>query len=190
MDVGGGRVREGVWRVCIGSELRRDIPGRRPRQLTQHKLQATLATLTYAQGGERFSVPENVYVLGMMNTADKSLSLVDYALRRRFAFASLRPAFNSDGFEAYLASAGVEADLIRRIIEKMSALNETIRGDDKELGPGFEIGHSYFVPPEDQDAIDEEWYSRVIRTQIQPLLAEYWFDQPKKAIDLVEELLA
>ena len=146
--------------------------------------------LTYAQGEERFSVPENVYILGMMNTADKSLSLVDYALRRRFAFSSLRPSFNSDGFEAYLASMGVEADLIRRIIEKMSSLNETIRGDDKELGPGFEIGHSYFVPPEDQDAIDEEWYARVVRTQIQPLLAEYWFDQPQKALDLVEELLA
>ena len=129
---------------------------------------------------KRFHVPENVYILGMMNTADRSLALVDYALRRRFAFETLEPAYGSDygreAFEQYLTGKGADPDLARRISERMGALNEKIQ-NDKELGRGFQIGHSYFVPGKG-DEPSEDWYEHVVDTQIAPLLREYWFDAP------------
>ncbi|MDC3307303.1 AAA family ATPase [bacterium] len=145
--------------------------------------------LTYSADGERFSVPANVHVLGMMNTADRSLSMVDYALRRRFAFASLAPAFESAAFSEYLHLAGVDLDVVPRIVERMQHLNEVIRSDTASLGPGFEIGHSYFVPFEDDEDLGADWYREIIRSQIQPLLEEYWFDAPAKADEHVERLL-
>ncbi len=141
--------------------------------------------LTYSSSGERFSVPENLYILGLMNTADRSLAMVDYALRRRFAFETLKPAYG-DKFRAYLAEAEVEAALPERIIQRLSDLNKSIR-EDKDLGPGFEIGHSYFVPDESADA-DKKWYLNVVDTQIEPLLREYWFDRPQHVDDLVGKL--
>ena len=130
--------------------------------------------MTY--GEERFSVPENVHILGLMNTADRSLAIVDYALRRRFAFHTLRPAYGTSKFREYLLESDVEPDLVNRIDEKLLTLNERIR-KDKDLGPGFQIGHSYFVP---QESADEQWYVGIIRSQIEPLLREYWFDHPRK----------
>ena len=130
--------------------------------------------LTYSEG--RFHVPANVHILGMMNTADRSLALVDYALRRRFAFETLEPAYGTDEFEAYLKKKGADTDFIHRISARMGELNEKIRKDN-ELGRGFEIGHSYFVPGKD-DATSETWYQHVVDTQIEPLLREYWFDSP------------
>ena len=142
--------------------------------------------LTYSNSGERFSVPENVHILGLMNTADRSLAMVDYALRRRFAFEELRPAFDTDKFRDYLLERDVDETLLQRIINGMSEINEHIR-DEKELGAGFEVGHSYFVPDEGaEDPPDEYWLENVISTQIEPLLREYWFDHPEK----VDELLA
>jgi 5-methylcytosine-specific restriction enzyme B len=146
--------------------------------------------LTYAKPGERFSVPENVHILGLMNTADRSLALVDYALRRRFTFVTLDPAFGSDEFHGHLLAAGVEPDVVRLIDDRLSALNEKIRGDSKNLGPGFDVGHSYFVPSGEEESLDRAWYRGVVRTQIAPLLREYWFDQPAQVDALVEELLA
>ncbi|WP_419941202.1 AAA family ATPase [Candidatus Palauibacter sp.] len=130
--------------------------------------------LTYSD--DRFHVPENVHILGMMNTADRSLALVDYALRRRFAFETLEPAYGTAEFEEYLERNGTNPDLIRRISERMGELNEKIRKDN-ELGRGFEIGHSYFVPGEGEETSDT-WYEHVVDTQIEPLLREYWFDSP------------
>ena len=141
--------------------------------------------LTYSTTGERFSVPENVHLLGLMNTADRSLAMVDYALRRRFAFETLRPAYG-EKFRAYLLEADVEPELVKQIVEKMAALNRAIRAD-KDLGPGFEIGHSHFVTDLSGDA-DERWYRTVIDTQIAPLLREYWFDRPDHAENLIEKL--
>ncbi len=141
--------------------------------------------LTYSTTGERFSVPENVHLLGLMNTADRSLALVDYALRRRFAFETLRPEYG-ERFRTYLLEADVEPQLVKRIVERMADLNEAIR-TDKDLGPGFEIGHSYFASNLSVNA-DERWYGNVIDTQIAPLLREYWFDRPKDVEDLVEKL--
>ena len=141
--------------------------------------------LTYSNPEERFSVPDNVYILGLMNTADRSLAMVDYALRRRFAFETLKPAYGGK-FRDYLVNLEVDPALLERIVQKMSALNDAIRNDN-DLGPGFEIGHSYFVPDEPADA-DEQWYLNVVDTQIEPLLREYWFDRPDHVDDLVEKL--
>ena len=140
--------------------------------------------LTYSNAGERFSVPDNVHLLGLMNTADRSLAIVDYALRRRFAFETLEPAYGTRQFRDYLLEADVDLDLVDRIDRNLSALNERIR-DDKDLGPGFQIGHSYFVP---DDSADEQWYLGIVDTQIAPLLREYWFDRPEQVDRLVEEL--
>ena len=135
--------------------------------------------LTYSDA--RFHVPENVHILGMMNTADRSLALVDYALRRRFAFETLEPAFGTEegreAFTQYLAARGADPALPRRICDRMDNLNEMIR-DDRELGRGFEVGHSYFVPNEG-DTPSGDWYRHIVETQIAPLLGEYWFDSPE-----------
>jgi 5-methylcytosine-specific restriction endonuclease McrBC GTP-binding regulatory subunit McrB len=85
----------------------------------------------------KFHVPENLYLLGLMNTADRSLAVVDYALRRRFAFATLRPAFNEARFHDHLVGAGAPAELVQRITGKMGVLNAKIEKDLTNLGPGF-----------------------------------------------------
>ena len=146
------------------------------------------AQLTYGSRGERFFVPPNVYILGMMNTADRSLALVDYALRRRFAFEELTPAFGTDQFRDYILEIGLDLSLIDVIDERMEELNRSIRDDD-ELGRGFQIGHSFFVPGDD-DELSDDWYRNVVHTQIQPLLNEYWFDTPERVEDAVNKLLA
>ena len=140
--------------------------------------------LTYSASGERFHVPENVHVLGMMNTADRSLAIVDYALRRRFAFETLEPAYGTRRFREYLLEADVERDLVDRIDRNLSTLNEAI-SSDKDLGPGFQVGHSYFVP---EETADEQWYQGIVDSQIAPLLREYWFDRPETVDSLVAGL--
>ena len=146
--------------------------------------------LTYSDG--RFHVPDNVHILGMMNTADRSLALVDYALRRRFAFETLEPAYGTDygrtAFERYLAAEGADRSLARRICDRMRKLNRRIAADN-ELGPGFRIGHSYFVPS-DGDQPSDDWYTRIVETQIAPLLREYWFDSPEDVEKEVDGLTA
>lgn len=142
--------------------------------------------LTYSEDlADTFSVPENLHIIGMMNTADRSLSIVDYALRRRFAFVRLRPLFDSPRFADSLRLAGASDGLIRRIVERMTELNRDIAADTANLGPGYEIGHSFFCA--DRDA-DDEWFGDVIESEIKPLLEEYWWEDPQKASDLVERL--
>ena len=140
--------------------------------------------LTYSPSGERFSVPDNVHLLGLMNTADRSLAIVDYALRRRFAFETLKPAYGTEKFREYLLEADVDPSLVERIDRNLCGLNERIR-DDKDLGPGFQIGHSYYVP---EESADEQWYRGIVDTQIAPLLHEYWFDRPEQVDELVKKL--
>jgi 5-methylcytosine-specific restriction enzyme B len=146
--------------------------------------------LSYAAADEpAFFIPENLYILGMMNTADRSLAMVDYALRRRFAFYYLRPAFGTEAFAAYLEECDVEEELIRRIVDRFTALNARIREDNANLGAGYEIGHSYFCPGKADENLDETWYRRIVETEIRPLLREYWFDQPEQTESAVRELL-
>jgi MoxR-like ATPase len=147
--------------------------------------------LTYSKGGdETFYVPENLYVLGMMNTADRSLAMVDYALRRRFTFVDLRPAFHTLEFQSFLEDRDIEADLIDRVKSRIAELNLVIRSEKTNLGAGFEIGHSFFCPQGTEDNLDEEWYRSVIESEIAPLLREYWFDDADKAEGLIAKLLA
>ncbi|WP_406851790.1 DUF3578 domain-containing protein [Brevundimonas sp. BH3] len=139
------------------------------------------ARLAYASPDDApFHVPDNVWLLGMMNTADRSLSMVDYALRRRFAFVTLKPEFMSQAFGAHLADAGVAPDLISAIVQGMQELNIAIGDDRINLGPGFQIGHSFFTPAADQ-AVGRAWFEQVVETEIRPLLEEYWFDAPDRA---------
>jgi len=142
-----------------------------------------------ASGRAPFFVPSNVYLLGLMNTADRSLAVVDYALRRRFGFVDVRANLESPKFRQQLANGGVSDGLITTLIHKIGLLNTEIIGDVANLGPGFAIGHSFFCagPNTGEDEVD--WYSRIIRTEIAPLLREYWFDAPAKADHWAEQLL-
>jgi 5-methylcytosine-specific restriction enzyme B len=143
--------------------------------------------LTYSPE-DRFFVPENLFIIGLMNTADRSLAMVDYALRRRFGFVFLEPAFTSDEFSAALTDAGAPAELVQRIESRFTALNDEIR-KDRNLGRGFEIGHSFFVPQKDDESLDDAWYESVIRNEIRPLLEEYWFDEPERVEKHTKALL-
>jgi len=142
--------------------------------------------LTYSRSGEeKFYIPYNLYLVGTMNTADRSLALVDYALRRRFSFMEVMPAFNSK-FKNYLKSNHVPNDLLDKIVNQLTDLNETISKDDN-LGRWFGIGHSYFCNvPEKPDGT---WYEKIIRNEIGPMLREYWFDNESKANESIEKLL-
>lgn len=130
--------------------------------------------LTLAYNDETFFVPKNVYIIGMMNTADRSLAMIDYALRRRFSFFEMKPGFVSDGFKKYIDKFSNEH--FNKMIELIKNLNENIRKDDS-LGEGFEIGHSYFCG---QDQVDDNWLHQVIDYDIIPMLNEYWFDNKKE----------
>ena len=146
--------------------------------------------LAYSQDAdERFYIPENLHLIGMMNTADRSLAMVDYALRRRFRFITLRPEFSSDVFGEFLANAGAKPELVKKIVARMNALNEVIAADTKNLGPGYQIGHSYFCPRNGVEP-DDDWYRRVIESEIVPLIQEYWFDNEQKVKEQRSALLA
>ena len=143
--------------------------------------------LAYAEDEEdRFYVPENLYIIGTMNTADRSLAIVDYALRRRFAFISLQPDMNSR-FRAFLSNdLGVSDSLVDHICYVINSLNQRIK-DDHNLGEGFQIGHSYFCsskPGEDQ----ESWWKEIIDFELKPLLEEIWFDDLEKVDSEVKAL--
>jgi 5-methylcytosine-specific restriction protein B len=146
--------------------------------------------LTYGEKeSDSFYIPSNLYLIGTMNTADRSLAMVDYALRRRFSFIDLEPRFNSKKFVEFLTKYGVSGDLINKIVERMNALNDTIFEDTKNLGAGYRIGHSYFCPTDDNQKYDDKWYRMVVKTEIRPLLKEYWFDDSKRAEGYVDQLL-
>lgn len=126
---------------------------------------------------EWFTVPQNVRIIGMMNTADRSLALMDYALRRRFAFFDFAPAFSSEGFKNYLAEKN--SPKLESLITVVESLNNTISSDES-LGDGFRIGHSYFCI---DDEITDEWLKSVVEYEVIPLIKEYWFDEPTKVRD-------
>lgn len=140
--------------------------------LIEKDYRGTKATLAYS--GTAFSVPQNLYIIGMMNTADRSLAMIDYALRRRFSFYEMEPGFNSEGFKLYQTS--LQNETFNALIEQIIDLNREINADDS-LGPGFRIGHSYFCG---QENCTEEWMKSVVYYDIIPLLQEYWFDDRQK----------
>ena len=138
---------------------------------------------------ERFHIPPNVYVIGTMNLADRSLALVDFALRRRFAFFDLEPAFNDTWREWVQNRITDSSEIADTIKQRIEALNQRIT-DDGNLGPQFRIGHSHFTPSPDA-AIEnpEEWFEDVVDSEIAPLLREYWFDDAARAEEEVRRLV-
>ncbi|WP_260596961.1 AAA family ATPase [Sphingomonas endolithica] len=143
-----------------------------------------------ASGKVPFHVPPNVYLMGLMNTADRSLAVVDYALRRRFAFVSLMPNLASPRFDEHLEGLGIGLDVRSMLRVRVGELNDEIIGDTINLGPGFAIGHSFFCAAPSVGESDTDWYRRVVRTELVPLLQEYWFDAPEKAESWKIRLLA
>lgn len=135
--------------------------------------------------GERVHVPDNLYIIGTMNVADRSLALVDLALRRRFAFVSLEPVLN-DSWAAWCADRGLDGEVLDIVRTRMTALNDEI-ASDRTLGPQFRIGHSYITPTEPLDDA-KGWFRDVIETEIGPLLDEYWFDAPHRATEAMARL--
>lgn len=134
--------------------------------------------LAYAK--DTFIVPKNLYIIGMMNTADRSLAMIDYALRRRFSFVKMEPGFETAGFKKYLKKNPIFNDLAKKIIE----LNEKI-ANDSALGQGFCIGHSYLCNPESS-------IKSIVKYDLIPLIEEYWFDnesEQKQHIATLEELI-
>ena len=136
----------------------------------------------------RFFVPANLYVIGTLNLADRSLSPLDYALRRRFAFVALEPQFGPP-LQQLLTTRQVPAALIERLCTRMAALNQAI-ADDPELGPDFEIGHSYFCQPPPDSTQAAAWLRLIMEQEIGPLLADYWREQPTTAAAQLRKLLA
>jgi hypothetical protein len=145
--------------------------------------------LLYSSAEEDFFyVTENVYVIGMMNTSDRSLAIVDFALRRRFRFYDVEPQFG-DEYVRLAVTRGLTESLARAIGEKCERLNARIAGDRRFLGPGHRIGHAYFLPS--RPPVDvQEWFRSVVRSQIEPLLYEYWHDRPEIAREELGALLA
>lgn len=141
--------------------------------LIENDYRGTSIKLAYTN--EDFTVPKNVYIIGMMNTADRSLAMIDYALRRRFSFYEMEPGFKTEGFMRYQQNI-VNNELFDKVIEGIMSLNEIIRKDDS-LGAGFCIGHSYFCG---QKVFKKEWLENVINYDIVPMLKEYWFDDADK----------
>jgi len=147
--------------------------------------------LVYQNEGEsRFYIPSNLYLIGLMNVADRSLAMVDYALRRRFAFANLKPQYESKLYRQWLLDRSMKPELVDLIVERMTALNKQIK-EDPLLGENYQIGHSFFCPKGDNfSGLSANWFYGVIRTEIVPLLKEYWFDNPTKVEEAERRLLA
>lgn len=142
------------------------------------------SSLQLLYNDEQFSVPENVYIIGMMNTADRGLAMIDYALRRRFSFFEFEPAFETESFRLYQSNKVNEK--YSKLINEIIQLNKVI-AEDCSLGDGFRIGHSYFCC--DSDIITDEWLKNVLDYEILPLLKEYWFDEQDKVREWSNKLM-
>jgi len=138
--------------------------------------------LTYADDDVRFFVPDNLYIIGTMNTADRSLAIVDYALRRRFAFITLQPDYN-ENFNQFMQQRGFSQTLIDHIVMQIKKINEEIK-NDSNLGESFQIGHSYFCSHWNGNN-EHQWWKEIIDFEIKPLLEEIWFDDLSKAKKMI-----
>ena len=149
--------------------------------LTEATKRNESAMLLYTK--ESFKVPENVYIIGMMNTADRSLAMIDYALRRRFSFFPMEPAFGLESFNLYLDK--IATPKAKALVAKIIELNNEIESDDN-LGKGFKIGHSYLCAED----LSDESLKAIVQYEIIPLLEEYWYDEPSKVGKWSQELLS
>ena len=138
---------------------------------------------------EDFHVPANLYIIGLMNTADRSLAIIDYALRRRFVFYNVVPGFKTKSFKGYQQK--FESERFNKLIEAVDRLNEEVIKEDKTLGKDYQIGHSFFCnldPVKMKNGYDKDELEMIIECEIEPLLYEYWFDQGDKAAEEVQKL--
>lgn len=152
--------------------------------LLEKDKRGTEVQLLYSQ--QKFTIPSNVRIIGMMNTADRSIALIDHALRRRFASIEMEPAFDTVAFKAAVADA--PSPRLKALCSVMSALNLAI-GDDSSLGKGYRIGHSYFCPADMAELTDERLRA-IVDFEIVPLLEEYWFDEPDRVGEWTSKLHA
>jgi hypothetical protein len=149
--------------------------------IEKDKRETEFVYLPYSK--EKFTVPKNLYIIGTMNTADRSLALMDYALRRRFSFVQLEPMFGTPKFNKYLEDKNFKPSEVDKINHTMLRINEEVTND---LGKNFAIGHSYFVEESIEDF--NGWYNSVIKYDIVPILKEYYFDDEEKIKMFLEEL--
>lgn len=161
-------------------------------------------SLVLAAEEEPFIVPKNLYIIGMMNTADRSLAIIDYALRRRFSFFTMKPGFETEGFgrlctdvRKALTKAGADDSRFDKLVAEIQSLNREIE-QDSSLGKGFLIGHSYLasvpVPASGEAGVDwlsdfNGWLDAVILYDLMPLLEEYWYDEEQKKEEWTQRLL-
>ena len=145
--------------------------------------------ILYSENDINFYIPSNLYFICAMNTADRSLKMVDYALRRRFSFFEFKPEFDKPEFKNFLKDKNVNAKTIDRIVNNISKVNQQISDDNFELGDGYCIGHSYFCPKgNSSDSFGDQWYEQIIEYEIKPLINEYYFDKPDQAAELIDTL--
>ena len=145
--------------------------------------------LTYRREDEQgIYLPPNLHIVGTMNIADRSLALVDLALRRRFAFVDLLPEIGERWKTWVGEQCGFDDAILFDIQERMSRLNATIKADPK-LGRQFQIGHSYVTPLPGRETDPSTWYRDIVDSEIGPLLNEYWFDDPDRAAQERDNLL-
>jgi 5-methylcytosine-specific restriction enzyme B len=144
--------------------------------------------LAYRRGDEQVFVPKNIYVIGTMNVADRSLAIVDLALRRRFAFVDLEPRLGP-AWRAWCSERGLDEVILSEIETRISSLNLEITAS-VSLGPQFRIGHSYVTPDGEDKVVDGRvWFRAKVETEIGPLLDEYWYDAPERAKEARAKLL-
>ena len=148
-----------------------------------------MALSHYKEPNERVYIPSNLYVIGTMNLADRSLALIDFALRRRFVFFDLEPVFNDMWRNWVHQKHGIPLKFLNRIAQRIENLNRQIAGDSN-LGPQFCIGHSFVIPvPGEVIQIPKEWFTQVVNNEITPLLCQYWFDDSDKVEKAKSQLL-
>ena len=139
--------------------------------------------VTMGYSKRKFTIPSNVYLIGTMNTAVRSLAQLEVALRRRFAFVTLEPAFNEKWWKS-LQSSGLSEQMVNRILFAVEKINRAIVGDF-QLGSGYAIGHSFFTAkPANLD--ENLWYENILHFEVIPLLEEYFFDRPEIVQSLIE----
>lgn len=146
--------------------------------------------LTYRNEKEGFFIPDNLYVIGTMNIADRSLAMVDFALRRRFAFFDLEPNFGNEWLEYMKDKSGISETKLNEWQKRIEKLNKIISAD-QALGPAFTIGHSYLTTSQriENDNAADKWFTNIVETEIIPLLKEYWFDETNQIKAAKENLL-
>ena len=150
-------------------------------------------TLLYGDDDDPFSLPENLYVIGTMNQADRSLAMMDMALRRRFAFVTLTPQLNQRWKDYCTQECRLDPDTLDGIAARITQVNQLI-AEDYTLGDAYLIGHSYVTPKRSTDGVlkspeeTQAWFERIISSELHPLLEEYWFDNPEKLREALDVL--